>query len=280
MTFNGSLDGVSAKEKKIPDVPTVALAEDEVTLQVADHNAPAPKPLVTLNPKEWQRWNDFGIGLLLQGDLKGARAAFEKVAEADPKNPEGWVNIGRAAIQEGDMEGARTVLKKALEVNPKLAKAHFFYAKVLRNDGDYDGAADHLRQVIAQYPRDRVALNDLGRILFLQRHYTEATQQLQAVLNIDPEDLQANYNLMLCYNGLGDEKKAQDFQKRYLRFKADESSQALNGSYRLVNAEDNNERQTIHEHVSAPAQAGCGCANCRPEKEGGSSGNVGAKLSG
>jgi tetratricopeptide (TPR) repeat protein len=252
MAFNGSLDGVSAKEKKIPDLPIVALAEDEVTLQVADHNAPAPKPLVALNPKEWQRWNDFGIGLLLQGDLKGAQAAFQKVTELDAKNPEGWVNIGRAAIQEGDMENARTVLKKALEANPKLAKAHFFYAKVLRNDGDYDGAADHLRQVIAQYPRDRVALNDLGRILFLQRHYTEATQQLQAVLDIDPEDLQANYNLMLCYNGLGDEKRAQDFQKRYLRFKADESSQALNGNYRLLNAEDNNERQTIHEHVSVP----------------------------
>ena len=181
--------------------------------------------------------------------------AFEKVTEIDPRYAEGWVNIGRAAIQEGDMEHARTVLKQALSVNPKLAKAHFFYAKVLRNDGDYDGAADHLRQVIAQYPRDRVVLNDLGRILFLKRNYAEAIKQLQAVLEIDPEDLQANYNLMLCYNGLGDEKRAQDYQARYLRFKADESAQALTGNYRLLNPEDNNERQTIHEHVSAPLKA-------------------------
>jgi tetratricopeptide (TPR) repeat protein len=252
MVFSGSLEGVSAKEEKIPDVPTVALAEDEVTLQVADRNTPAPKAQVALNPKEWQRWNDYGIGLLLQGDLKAAQAAFVKVTELDAKNPEGWVNIGRAAIQEGDMERARTVLKQALAANPKLAKTHFFYAKVLRNDGDYDGAADHLRQVIAQYPRDRVALNDLGRILFLKRQYPEAIKPLQAVLEIDPEDLQANYNLMLCYNGLGDEKRGQDYHKRYLRFKADESSQALTGNYRLLNPEDNNERQTIHEHVSVP----------------------------
>ena len=153
------------------------------------------------------------------------------------------------------MERARTVLKQALSINPKLAKAHFFYAKVLRNDGDYDGAAGHLLQVIAQYPRDRVVLNDLGRILFLKRNYPEAIKQLQAALDIDPEDLQANYNMMLCYNGLGNEKKAQDYQARYLRFKADESSQAITGPYRQLHAEDNNERQAVHEHVSVALPA-------------------------
>jgi len=252
MTFTGSLEGVSAAEKKIPDLPVVALAEDEVTLQVIDSNAPAPAPKVELNAKEWQRWNDYGIGLFLQGDLKAAQAAFQKVTEIDPKNPDGWVNIGRAAVQEGDMERARTVLKRALEINPKLARANFFYAKVLRNDGDYDGAAERLRTVLAQYPRDRVALNDLGRILFLKRQYKDAIQQLESVLAIDPEDLQANYNLMLCYNGLGDHQRSHDFQVRYLRFKTDESAQALTGPYRLLNAEDNQERQAIHEHGSVP----------------------------
>jgi hypothetical protein len=67
--------------------------------------------------------------------------------------------------------------------------------------------------------------------------------------------LQANYNLMLCYNGLGDQKRAEDYHARYMRFKADESAQALTGSYRLLNPEDNNERQAIHEHVSAPLKS-------------------------
>ncbi len=254
MVFSGSTAEVSAADKTIPDIPVVALAEDEVTLQVLDRTAPVPSPKMELNPKEWQRWNDYGIGLFLQGDLKSAQAAFEKVTEMDPKNPDGWVNIGRAAVQEGDMDRARTVLKRALEINPKLARTNFFYAKVLRNDGDYDGAAEHLRTVLAQYPRDRVALNDLGRVLFLKRQYGEAIPQLQAVLAIDPEDLQANYNLMLCYNGLGDQKTAHDFEVRYVRFKADESAQALTGPYRLLNADDNQERQTIHEHGSVPLE--------------------------
>ena len=250
--FVASLAGVSAKEEKIPDVPIVALAEDEVTLNVAAHSAPAPVPKTILQADDWQRWNDYGIGLLLQGDLKGAQAAFERVTEIDPRNPDGWVNIGRAAVQEGDMDRARTVLEKALAVSPDLARAHFFYAKVLRSDGRYDEAADHLRKVLVQYPRDRVALNDLGRILFLQRKYAEAVKVLQSVLEVDPEDLQAHYNLMLCYGGLGDEKLAHEHEVRYLRFKADEAAQAITGPYRQLHPEDNNERQAIHEHVSVP----------------------------
>ena len=248
--FTAPLKGVSAKEEKIPDLPIVSVAEDEVTLPIVAHNAPAEQPKTIVRKEEWQRWNDYGIGLFLQGDLKGAAAAFQKITEADPTNPDGWVNIGRCAVQEGDMARARMVLGKALSLSPNLARANFFYAKVLRSDGNYDGAAARLRSVLAQYPRDRVALNDLGRVLFLQRKYNEAVKVLQSVLEVDPEDLQAHYNLMLCYNGLGNEKLAKEHEARYLRFKADESAQAITGPYRQAHPEDNNERQSIHEHVS------------------------------
>jgi Flp pilus assembly protein TadD len=252
--FTGSLKGVSAKQEKIPDVPIVAIAENEVTLNVVGRNAPTPQPKTELHAEDWQRWNDYGIGLLLQGDLKGAEAAFGKVTEIDPKNPDGWVNIGRAAVQEGDIERARTVLQQALTISPDLARAHYFYARVLRSDGNYDGAATELRTVLKQYPRDRVVLNDLGRVLFLERKFRDAVQVLNSVLEIDPEDLQAHYNLMLCYNGLGDEKNAHDHQVRYLRFKADEAAQTITGPYRQNHPDDNNERQAIHEHLSVPLE--------------------------
>jgi Flp pilus assembly protein TadD len=250
--LGGPVHDVSAQEQKIPDLPVVALAEDEVTLQVAPQTAPASEPRIVLEPGDWQRWNDYGIGLLLQGDLKGAEAAFQKVTEIDPKNPDGWVNIGRAAVQEGDLDRARTVLEKALNVSPKLARAHFFYAQVLRQEGHYEQAEQHLRTVLEQYPRDRVALNNLGRILFLQRRYQDAVKVLDSVLAIDPEDLMAHYNLMLCYTGLGDAKDAHDHQVRYLRFKANEAEQTITGPYRQLHPDDNNERQAIHEHVSVP----------------------------
>ena len=52
-----------------------------------------------------------------------------------------------------------------------------------------------------------------------------------------------------------DEKLAKEHESRYLRFKADESSQAITGPYRQSHPEDNNERQAVHEHVSVPLPA-------------------------
>ena len=251
-TFDGDLTKVSGKLHEIPDLPIVVIAEDTVELNVLAKGAPLPAPRTVVEQADWQRWNDYGIGLFLQGDFKGAAAAWEKVTEADPKNPDGWVNLGRVAVQEGDMERARSVLQKALALNPNLARAHYFYARVLRSDGDYDGAAQQLQIVLKQYPKDRVALNDLGRVYFLSRRYPEAIAQLQQAIAIDPEDLQANYNLMLCYKGVGDTAKAAEYEKLYLRFKADESAQVITGPYRRLHPEDNNERQLIHEHVSVP----------------------------
>src|SRR5271165_4832580 len=251
-TFDGDLTKVSGKLKQVPELPVVVIAEDAVELRVLPKGAPAEAPKTVVEKADWQRWNDYGIGLFLQGDFKGAAAAFQKVTEADPNNPDGWVNLGRVAVQEGDMEQARTVLQKALAINPNLARANYFYARVLRSDGDYDGAAKQLQKVLEQYPKDRVARNDLGRVLFLSRKYPEAIAQLQQAIAVDPEDLQANYNLMLCYKGMGDTATAAEYEKLYLRFKADESAQTITGPYRRLHPEDNNERQLIHEHMSAP----------------------------
>jgi tetratricopeptide (TPR) repeat protein len=121
---------------------------------------------------------------------------------------------------------------------------------VLKEEGKYDESAQTLRTVLEQFPRDRVVHNELGRVLFLQKRYADAVKEFQQALAIDPEDLQANYNLMLCYTGLGDEVHANQHKELYLRFKADESAQALTGAYRQTHPEDNNERQAIHEHES------------------------------
>jgi Tfp pilus assembly protein PilF len=153
-------------------------------------------------------------------------------------------------VQEGDTAGARKVLERALAIDPSLARTNFFYARVLKEEGDYDGAVARLRLVLAQFPRDRVVRNELGRVLFLQKKYADAVAEFVQTLSVDPEDLQAHYNLMLCYNGLGNETKAEEHKARYLRFKADESAQAITGPYRQAHPEDNNERQAIHEHMS------------------------------
>lgn len=248
--FSGDTSTVSGQIKSIPDIPITVMSYQETSLKVIPKNAPLPETKSLLDKSVRERWNDYGIGLLLQGDLKSAEAAFLKVTEMDPGYADGWVNVARGQIQEGNMEEAEKFLHKALEVDPGLAKTHFFLGTVLKNLGRYDEALEESRTAASKYPRDRVVVNQIGRILFLKREYGQAISELQKVLKIDAEDLQAHYNLMLCYQGLGNSEMATREQTLYKRFKADESAQFITGPYRQLHPEDNNERQQIHEHGS------------------------------
>ncbi len=253
--FNGDLSNVSAKDKKIPDVPTVVIAENSLSIPIgAKGSAPFAENL-KLDAKDRERWNDYGIGLLLQGDLKGAERAFLRVTELDPKYADGFVNVARARIQEGDTDAAKPMLSKAIELNPRLASARYFYGLALKTDGKYPEAYDQFALASVLYPNDRVVRNQMGRMLFLQRKYQEALAQYAQTLAVDPEDLEAHYNMMLCYRGLNNDELAGREEKLYLRFKADESSRAITGPYKVAHLEDNNEAQPIHEHESVARNA-------------------------
>jgi tetratricopeptide (TPR) repeat protein len=252
MVFTASTSGVSGKIKAVPNLPIVVMAQSTAELTVLRPGSTLPTPKAVTQKADWHRWNDYGIGLLLQGDLKAAEEAFIHVTEADPGNPDGWVNIGRVRLQEGNLAGAAQVLEKALQMSPNLARAHYFYSRALRQQGKYTESIAHLQIVTAQYPYDRVVRNDLGRVLFLERKYAQARDEFLKAIAVDPEDLEANYNLMLCYTGLGDAKQAAAYQQRYMRFKADEASQTLTGPYRAKHPFENLQRQPIHEHDSVP----------------------------
>jgi tetratricopeptide (TPR) repeat protein len=251
--FKGDTSRVSGKVKAIPDIPITVMAEASATLKVAPRGAALPEEKAVLDKSVRERWNDYGIGLLLQGDIKAAEAAFLRVTEVDPEYADGWVNVARARITEGNLAGAEEMLQKALARDPNLAKTHFFLGTVKKGLGRYDEALSHLQRASALYPRDRVVLNQIGRTLFLTRRYEEAIGTFQRVLEVDPEDLQAHYNLMLCWQGLGNGEKARKEQTLYERFKADEAAQFITGPYRQLHPHDNNERQAIHEHGPAAA---------------------------
>jgi tetratricopeptide (TPR) repeat protein len=237
----------------IPQLPIIELAFDETQVALGPRSA-SPKWQTNVDLRDRERWNDWGIGMLLQGDLKGADYAFHKVIEAEPAYSDGWLNVARAMIQEGETSAAKKYVSKALELAPEAGRNWFFQAMIQKADGDYPAALESLRKVESMFPRDRVALNQMARILFLERRYEEALRVLERVCAIDPEDLQMHYTMMLCYRGLGDEEKARREQKLFERFKADEASQAITAQRRMASPEDNNERQMIHEHESVPLE--------------------------
>ena len=265
--FTGDTSTVSGATKSIPDLPIVTMATATANLRVA--NAADSKASETsetfqktrLKQDETsekqsgayrERWNDYGIGLLLQGDLRGAEVAFKQVTQLESSYVDGWVNLGRVHLQDGDLERARKTLTHALSLQPNLPRALFFLAMVLKAEGDYESALTRLQQVVATYPEDRVVRNQMGRLLFLLGQYDDARSELEHVLQIDPEDLQAHYNLMLCFRALGDEQRADIHHQLYKRFKADESAPVIAGVARRRYPGANTESQPVHEHQSIP----------------------------
>lgn len=245
---------ISAEVRETPNLPIVVMDVAEATVQVTDEpmtraNGDPEGPRAT----DALRWNDYGIGLLRQGDLSGARRAFNHTVTANPDYADGHVNLARVAVREGLLDDAHESLRRALELNDDLAAAHYFMGVVLKEEGRYDDALTHLRRAAASYPKDRVVRNTIGRILFLKREYEAAVAELQQVLAIDPEDLAAHYTLLLCYKGLDRPEDAAVEEALYLRFKADEDAPAILGPYLNANPEDNRMRQMIHEQRSVPA---------------------------
>ena len=93
------------------------MARDRVSLPI-DGGPPVandPSPIEAT----WQRWNDYGIGLFLEGatkggqkgELKQAEVIFTKVAELG--RADGWVNLARVYQREGRIPDALAALEKA-----------------------------------------------------------------------------------------------------------------------------------------------------------------------
>lgn len=246
--------------KSAPDLPIVVVAETKSTLEVVDRRAKLPDVRGAPGPKSRERWNDYGIGLFLQGDLRHAERAFRKVTELDPTYADGWVNVARVRIEEGNAQGAVPFLEKALALDPNLAKTHYFMGLALKAQGKYEEGLASFRRAAQRYPRDRVVRNEIGKVLYLLKRFEESVAELKQVLKVDPEDLTAHYTLMLNYRALGKRELAEREHRLYLRFKADETAQTITADVRRTDPHANNERQAIHEHRSVPLPWGTSSA--------------------
>jgi len=266
--FDADLNAVSGPTKAVPVLPITVLAQSAVTLPVVDANAapdaPAAPPLDDdAKKKERIRWNDYGIGLLLQGDFRHATSAFEQVTRVAPKWPEGYVNIGRVRQAERDSRAAQAAFEKAFALYDaaptpmtpyQRARTQFFYAQTQFDQGKLEESLTTLGKVIEVFPEDRNVRNLAGTILFRLGRYDEAITHLNATVGIDPEDIGAHYNLMKCYRAKGDPaslKQAGVEEALYRRFKVDETTTDLIGPYQRKHPADNNLTQRIHEHGDA-----------------------------
>jgi tetratricopeptide (TPR) repeat protein len=248
------------------DLPITTLASDRVTFLVqgkqASTEAGAQSPLEagssTLSVPEWQRWNDYGIGLFLastgHGSEKGALIqAAEAFAQVEKLGrPEGPLNLARVYEKEGRLTEAVQALQRAAAHDdppaPRWTVA-WFNGRVNKQNGYLDRAITEFRSIVEdRYPeleqrgfdfsKDYVVLNELGQTLFerakLERgdarseareaFLRDAIQQFEKTLQLDAENVTAHYNLALIYESLGESDLATEHRQLHERYRPDDNA--------------------------------------------------------
>jgi len=191
------------------DFPVVTMATAEYTMKVGDNS---PQEPVKGAMPEWRRWNNYGIALFDNRQFALAADVFARVAELDETyRPMALTNRALALIEIDRWDDASKLVDSALELNPNLARALFQRARIRRQRAQLADAEADIRRVLEMFPRDRLSLQQLGELSKIKRDFPGARDAFEHVLQIDPEDASAHYNLMLIYRKLGmnDEARAE-----------------------------------------------------------------------
>lgn len=236
------------------DLPVMTLATDRVTFPVGDGAArqnQEPSAIVA-----WQRWNDYGIGLLREGnqganrgELRQAEAAFAEVERLG--RPDGPVNRARVYFKEGRLEEAVRALQDAALFEPPAPPwtVAWFTGLVNKQNGFLDEAIADFRGIVTMdteetrrrgfdFSLDYRLLNELGQTLYERsksyrdpQHEAirnqmrqEAITWFQRTLEIDPENTTANYNLALIYAQMGQRDKAAIHRQWHAKYKPDDNA--------------------------------------------------------
>ena len=236
-----------------PDLPITEIAADQVTLPVAAPGLASLTPVVPVSAdetdaSEWVRYNDYGIGLLLERDTRGAARAFERVATLQPNRLDGPLNLAKTALQDGNLDKAYAYLRPCEEIQAGDPRVAWVWGRVRQEDGLYEDAAAAYEYVLASFPEDRAAWRFLGRTYYLDQQYEKSVAAYQKVLEIDPEDRVAHYHLMLNYRALGREEDAQRAEAAFAFHQIDESASEVARRYRLQHPGDNLMSQGIRTH--------------------------------
>ena len=237
--------------KEIPKLPITEIAKDKIEFLVSG-NTTALSNSKQQNNKlpaaEWIRYNDYGIGLLLEGDSRGAIKAFEKVAELQPTSLDGPLNMAKTALSEGNIEEAYRQLRKCEDLKKGDPQVAWVWARVRQEDGLYKDAIAAYTYVLKYFPEDRAARRQLGRTYYLDQQYEASIGMYKSVLDIDPEDREAYYHLALNYRAIGNNADAAIMDQAFNYYKIDESASEAAQKYRMENPGANLMAQDIRIH--------------------------------
>lgn len=235
------------------ELPITVLAEDSITFAVAGIEAKVDNP--DRDIPQWQRWNDYGIGMLLKGkaELKQAAEAFREVEALN--RYDGPLNLARVLLREagsGQLDEAVDAVRRASEYTDPPAPPWtlaWLSGELNRQQGFLKEAEENFRQVLEyrtaetqrrkfDFSRDYVVNNLLGLTIFdralqirgdrrkeerLQR-LTEAVKVFERTLTLDSENVDAHYNLSQLYGYLDQKERAAEHQRLHAKYKPDDTA--------------------------------------------------------
>jgi tetratricopeptide (TPR) repeat protein len=233
-----------------PGAPTPLprlMAQDRVSLPVAA-NAAVRKQGTVKGPLP-DRFFDYGVGLLLQGDLPRAQRAMRRVLAWAPRDGRGHLGLGQVYLAEGDLLAAREQFEQASRMAPGDPRCRAFLATTERRMGLYDRALALLEPLVRAYPRDAQLWFDAGMCHYLAGRYEPAAAAFAAMLAIDPDDLAGHYNLMRCLRRLQRIPEARREEVIYQILAEDDDAKPIALAYLRRNPAADQETRTIHEHL-------------------------------
>lgn len=248
--YNANPEGFK-QFKEIPELPVTEIAKDNVGFTVSSGNTQFEFQTENVNKLiafDWMRFNDYGIGLLLEEDMRGASRAFEMVAKLQPERLDGTLNLAKTALREGNLDKAYEHLRKCEEINSGDPQVAWVWGRVRQEDGLYESAIAAYNYVLKYFPEDRAAWRQLGRTYYLDQQYQKSIEAYRSALKINPEDREAYYHLSLNHRALGNDLEAEKMEKAFEYYKIDESAAEAAQIYRQKHPGDNLMTQKIRIH--------------------------------
>ncbi|TWT95675.1 multiheme c-type cytochrome [Neorhodopirellula pilleata] len=249
--LGATIRGHQPGEDYINNLPITTMATDTVIFPIAGSDVAVDNP--TPDFPVWQRWNDYGIGLLLKGkaELRQAEEAFLEVEKLD--RYDGPLNLARVLNTEGRVDEAVEALRRADEYRDVDGFPRWTWAwlsgMIHSQQGRLEEAEQNFRSVLEDSTEDMRRrgfdfsldievinlrgrnLFDLGTVRSRQGRQDEASEfldlaikQFQKTLTIDPENVTAHFNLHRLYETVGNEDLASKHQKLHLKYKPDDNA--------------------------------------------------------
>jgi tetratricopeptide (TPR) repeat protein len=124
-------------------------------------------------------------------------------------------------------EKAREYYVKVLDKNPGLLEAKSKMAMTYITTASPMQGIMLLREVIAEDPKNELALFNLGLLSIRSNQYDKAIERFKQIIQINPDHLQAQYYLGVCYAETG---KKQEARKVFNLVKEKETDPAVQAS--------------------------------------------------